>query len=219
MNDYIMQKVYVCICVRMSLFLIALFRHKTHQIHNTPTPKLIQSSYSQVATKNICHQDGPRYQQSNYSTLPAAQAQKRAPLKPLDVSSPGASSPLATPNLNQSPQGFKSPTPAKGWAPVHSPTQTPPPWRQSSQPTYPGQQYQQTVVQQNQQYQHQQPYEQSYQKTQQYQYSQQYQTTSQQQYQSPQYVQSANVYSPSKQQTQSQYTPTTPNPTATVYQV
>ncbi|XP_066141012.1 uncharacterized protein [Euwallacea fornicatus] len=63
---------------------------------------------------NSAPQQGAPYQQ------PAPQQSYR-PLKPLDVSSVGAGSPLTSPALNQSPQGFRPATPSKGWAPVQSP--------------------------------------------------------------------------------------------------
>ncbi|XP_066259296.1 uncharacterized protein [Euwallacea similis] len=92
---------------------------------------------------NSAPQQGAPYQQ------PASQQSYR-PLKPLDVSSVSAGSPLTSPALNQSPQGFRPATPGKGWAPVQSPLgagaqkyfgATPaqsyssqPPYQQASQP-------------------------------------------------------------------------------------
>ncbi|ENN82332.1 hypothetical protein YQE_01293, partial [Dendroctonus ponderosae] len=84
-------------------------------------------------TKLCFYQGGPQYsspspglQQNNYPSqqqgVPVQQSYR--PLKPLDVSSVGAGSPLTSPALNQTPQGFRSATPSgpKGWAPVQSPT-------------------------------------------------------------------------------------------------
>uniref|UniRef100_A0AAR5PYM3 Zasp-like motif domain-containing protein n=1 Tax=Dendroctonus ponderosae TaxID=77166 RepID=A0AAR5PYM3_DENPD len=87
----------------------------------------------QTSTKLCFYQGGPQYsspspglQQNNYPSqqqgVPVQQSYR--PLKPLDVSSVGAGSPLTSPALNQTPQGFRSATPSgpKGWAPVQSPT-------------------------------------------------------------------------------------------------
>lgn len=69
----------------------------------------------------------PSLKQNNYPAqqqqgVPVQQSYR--PLKPLDISSVGTGSPLASPALNQTPQGFRSATPSgpKGWAPVQSPT-------------------------------------------------------------------------------------------------
>ncbi|XP_060523783.1 vacuolar protein-sorting-associated protein 36-like isoform X5 [Cylas formicarius] len=151
--------------------------------------------------------------QNNYPVQQQPSQPPYRPLKPLDVSSVGSGSPLASPHVNQSPQGFRPATPSKGWAPVHSPASTPqyqspqqqfgaPNQRYQSQPQYqpvsqpyqqPGQQYQsqQYQVQQTQQYQSTQ-YQQEYQTPSQQQYqvsSQHYQTSSQQQYQPQSFAQ------------------------------
>nr|XP_023013189.1 extensin isoform X3 [Leptinotarsa decemlineata] len=153
-----------------------------------------------VEQNSVSAKGGPQYpsqspglQQNNYQ--PAQQRQvspnpihHRSPLKPLDVSA-GGSSPLASPQLSQGPQGYRPSTPSKGWAPVHSPVSTPtqPSWQAPSsqaakfqaahqpvsQPVYLGQQYQTSP----------QPYKPV---PNQYQSSQQYQSPPKQ-FQAPQY--------------------------------
>ncbi|CAH1184475.1 unnamed protein product [Phyllotreta striolata] len=101
-------------------------------------------------TNPIQPQGGPHYpsqsaghQQNNqpHQSAPsnAPYQQQRAPLK-LDVSQ-GGPSPLASPLLNQSPQGYRPATPAKNWASVHSPVATPnpPSWGSPVQPNQPNQ--------------------------------------------------------------------------------
>ncbi|XP_050305307.1 DNA translocase FtsK isoform X2 [Anthonomus grandis grandis] len=77
----------------------------------------------------------PGFQQNNYSPQQASVPYQQPPqplssyrpLKPLDVSSVGTGSPLTSPAINQSPQGYRPATPvgSRGWAPVHSPASTP----------------------------------------------------------------------------------------------
>ncbi|XP_030759263.1 extensin isoform X3 [Sitophilus oryzae] len=92
---------------------------------------------AQPAQQSPAHiQGGPQYsspglQQNSYSpqqSAPYQQTQQpfQRPLKPLDVSSVGTGSPLGSPSINQSPHGFRTGTPTKGWAPVHSPVAAPP---------------------------------------------------------------------------------------------
>ncbi|XP_076253144.1 uncharacterized protein LOC143191676 isoform X3 [Rhynchophorus ferrugineus] len=167
----------------------------------------------------------PGLQQNNYQPQQSARSNQSQqpsyrPLKPLDVSSVGAGSPLASPSTNQTPQGFRTATPTRGWAPVHSPVAAPtsqkyfgaPP---QTQPPYqpvqaPGQQYGGQYQPPQQQYQ---PPQQQYQPPQQqYQPPQQQYQPPQQQYQPPQqqYQPPQQQYQPPQQQyqpPQQQYQP------------
>ncbi|XP_072384814.1 uncharacterized protein [Diabrotica undecimpunctata] len=178
-----------------------------------PPPHETGQNSPYIEQNPVQTQGGPQYPsqaagyQNNYqqpkpaSSNQALYQQQRAPLK-LDVSQ-GGSSPLASPLSNQSPQGYRAPTPNKNWASVQSPVHTPnqPSWRQSSpsrfqaahqpvsQQQFLGQQYSgpsQPNYSPNQGSQQYQPPVNQYQPQQQYQPPQNQYQQPQQQYQAPQ---------------------------------